>query len=250
MHSSAFRRGRIIEASPNHCVVSAVFFPRVSDKLRAQPLVSWYTVSLLSPSRSSLPRQLADGARRALRRPAGKGVAPSPRRTASYISPGRARAAFGFHRAADSAGAVIGPAIGLGLFELLSHHYRPVFIIAAIPAVLGVVALFFIPERKPKVTVRAEGDPTPPAKLGRRFYIFLAISLLFAFGNSSDAFLILRSENLGLTTTATVSAYILYTLVYTLGSFRWHRSDPLWAPQHHRPRVRDLRARLSGLRHR
>lgn len=151
----------------------------------------------------------------------GKGVRTAPRDAllADVSSKEKRGRAFGFHRAADSAGAVIGPAIGLGLFELLSHHYRPVFIIATIPAVVGIIALFFIPERKPKAVVRADGDPTPMTKLGGRFYVFLGISLLFAFGNSSDAFLILRSENLGLTTTATVSAYILYNAVYTFGAF-------------------------------
>lgn len=196
---------------------------RLSDKLRMRkPLVILgYGLSAIAKPllAAATVWPMALGARFVDR--LGKGVRTAPRDALlADISPKEKRGrAFGFHRAADSAGAVIGPAIGLGLFELLSHHYRPVFIIAAVPAVLGVMALFFIPERKPKATVRADGDPAPPAKLSRRFYIFLGISLLFAFGNSSDAFLILRSENLGLTTTATISAYILYNLVYTLGSF-------------------------------
>ena len=90
--------------------------------------------------------------------------------------------------------------------------------IAFFPAMLGVIALMFLPERKPKAAARSE-EPTSVQKLGHRFYIFLGISLLFAFGNSSDAFLILRSENLGLGTFATVSAYILYNAVYTAASF-------------------------------
>ncbi|MEO8456711.1 MAG: MFS transporter [Chloroflexota bacterium] len=152
----------------------------------------------------------------------GKGVRTAPRDAlmADVATKEQRGRAFGFHRALDSAGAVVGPAIGLGLFELLNHHYRLVFVIAFIPAAAGVIALMFLPERKPKIPApRADDDPTPPTKLGHRFYIFLGISLLFAFGNSSDAFLILRSENLGLGTTATVSAYILYNAVYTSASF-------------------------------
>jgi MFS family permease len=53
-------------------------------------------------------------------------------------------------------------------------------------------------------------------ELGRPFYVFLGISLLFALGNSSDAFLILRSKDLGLSNTETVSAYALFNAVYSL----------------------------------
>jgi predicted MFS family arabinose efflux permease len=146
----------------------------------------------------------------------GKGVRTAPRDALmADVSPAETRGrSFGFHRAADSAGAVIGPAIGLGLFALLSEDYRLVFAIAFVPAAIGVAALVFIPERRPPP--RAHGsEPTPLTKLGSRFYVFLGISLVFAFGNSSDAFLILRSQDLGLSTTATVSASILYTAVYT-----------------------------------
>jgi MFS family permease len=153
----------------------------------------------------------------------GKGIRTAPRdallaEASDKMHRGRA---FGFHRAADSAGAVIGPLIGLGLFELLSHHYRPVFLIAFVPAVLGVIALTLVPERRRAAAASpaALDDTTPPTKLGHQFYVFLAISMLFAFGNSSDAFLILRSEDLGLTTTATVLAYVVYNFVYTSASF-------------------------------
>ena len=127
--------------------------------------------------------------------------------------------AFGFHRAMDSVGAVIGPAVGLGLFELLHHHYRPVFAIAFVPAVIGVLALMLVKERKPRRRPRS-GRPSAALKeLGSRFYVFLGISLLFALGNSSDAFLLLRSNNIGLTEAETVSAYVLYNAVYASASY-------------------------------
>ena len=63
------------------------------------------------------------------------------------------------------------------------------------------------------------GPPFPCRRLGAPFYVFLGISLLFALGNSSDAFLILRSHNVGLTEAETVSAYVLYNAVYMAASF-------------------------------
>lgn len=150
----------------------------------------------------------------------GKGIRTPPRDAyMGDVAPkGMRGRSFGLHRAFDSAGAVIGPALGLGLFELLHHHYRPVFLIAFVPAAIGVFMLTLVKEHKPKA--RAAGAPSVPwRELGMRFYVFLGISLLFALGNSSDAFLILRSDNVGLTEAETISAYILYNAVYTATSF-------------------------------
>lgn len=150
----------------------------------------------------------------------GKGVRTPPRDAyMGDVSPAGLRGrSFGFHRAMDSAGAVVGPLLGLGLFELLNQNYRPVFLIAFIPAVIGILALTFVREARPKAR-KADAAAVPLGHLGTPFYIFLGISLVFALGNSSDAFLILRSNNVGLTEAETVSAYVLYNAVYTTASF-------------------------------
>ncbi|HSP55693.1 MAG TPA: MFS transporter [Dehalococcoidia bacterium] len=129
--------------------------------------------------------------------------------------------AFGFHRAADTMGAVIGPGIGLGLLALLNDDFRTVFLIAGIPALAGVAVLWVLKERKPEPKAGNQTSETGSRagvwrELGRPFYVFLGISLLFALGNSSDVFLILRSKDLGLTNTETVSAYVLFNAVYSL----------------------------------
>jgi hypothetical protein len=91
--------------------------------------------------------------------------------------------AFGFHRAADTAGAVIGPLIGLGLLSLLDDDFRAVFLIADPGdrrrggALAGEGAQAACPEGR-----RGGGAV---AELGRPFYVFLGISLLFALGNST-----------------------------------------------------------------
>ena len=123
--------------------------------------------------------------------------------------------AFGFHRAADTAGAVVGPLIGLALLAALNERFRLVFVIAGIPALAGVALLSVLRERKPREE-QPHAEAARIRELGAGFYLFLGVSLIFALGNSSDAFLILRSKDLGLSTTETVTAYVLYNTTYSL----------------------------------
>jgi len=118
----------------------------------------------------------------------------------------------------DTTGAVIGPAAGLGLLALLSQNFRLVFLIAGIPALAGVALLAVVPERRRIQRASEAAGGVRISELGRPFFIFLAVSLVFALGNSSDAFLILRSKDLGLSTDATIGAYIVYNTIYALGS--------------------------------
>ncbi len=148
---------------------------------------------------------------------AGKGFRTAPRDALiADVTPAQSRGrAYGFHRAADTMGAVIGPGIGLGLLALLDNDFRTVFLIAGIPALAGVAVLALVKEHKP--SARKDGEAAVPLReLGKPFYVFLGISLLFALGNSSDVFLILRSKDLGLSNTETVSAYVLFNFVYSL----------------------------------
>lgn len=147
---------------------------------------------------------------------AGKGLRTAPRDAliADVTPPEHRGQAFGFHRALDTLGAVIGPAIGLGLLALLDDDFRAVFLIAGIPALAGVAVLSLVKEHKPPE--RAAGEAAVPLReLGRPFYVFLGVSLLFALGNSSDVFLILRSKDLGLSNTEAVSAYVLFNATYS-----------------------------------
>ncbi len=78
----------------------------------------------------------------------GKGVRTSPRDAliASDTPPEMRGRAFGFHRAIDTAGAVVGPLIGLGLYELLNHQLRPLFLISLIPALVSIALIFLVRE--------------------------------------------------------------------------------------------------------
>ncbi|MDP3988411.1 MAG: MFS transporter [Candidatus Levybacteria bacterium] len=122
---------------------------------------------------------------------------------------------FGFHRAFDSAGAVLGPLLALLLLAVFKENLRTIFFIAFIPSAIGVLLLiFFVKEKKQeikKITIRFKWK-----ELNSSFKLFLIVSLIFYLGNSSDAFLILRSKDLGLSTTLVVLTYVLYNISQTL----------------------------------
>lgn len=128
--------------------------------------------------------------------------------------------AFGFHRALDTSGAVVGPLLALALLGALGdENLRLVFLLAFIPAVIGVLLIFKVRER-PRVA------PTSQTNLSirwglfdRRFKLFLLTAVVFSLGNSSDAFLILRAKDLlGDSTLLAVLAYAFYNVVYALAS--------------------------------
>ncbi|MGQ9571654.1 MAG: MFS transporter [Dehalococcoidia bacterium] len=148
----------------------------------------------------------------------GKGVRSSPRDAlvAQWTPPSVRGRAFGFHRAADTAGAVLGPLAALALMALIGDNYRLIFALALAPALLAVVLLRGVREA-PSAPAEQRSAPRPQFRqFGRSYYVFLAINLVFALGNSSDVFIILRARDLGLGVSEAVLAYVLYNLVYAL----------------------------------
>jgi MFS family permease len=148
----------------------------------------------------------------------GKGVRTSPRD--ALIADGTPASllgrAFGFHRALDTAGAVVGPLIALLLVGGLSLGIRTVLLVAVVPGVASVALLLVLVRDIPvKGAVRAEaGDP--PARAPGAYWAFLAVVLVFAIGNSSDTFLILRAKDVGLSLSLVVVAYVSFNVSYTL----------------------------------
>ncbi len=140
----------------------------------------------------------------------GKGIRGAPRDAiiAESVAEEKRGLAFGFNRAADHLGAVIGPMIA---FILLSYFaddptnptirdYRQVFLYASIPVVLGLFVIVFFVKEKPKKIF----DPiAPKIKLSLKefdgnFKRFLIVIALFTLSNSTDAFLLLRAEQSGI----------------------------------------------------
>jgi MFS family permease len=146
----------------------------------------------------------------------GKGVRTSARdalitESSDALTRGKS---FGFHRALDTLGAVVGPLIALLAIHFFDNNFRLIFLLAFIPSAIGVFLLVLFVQEK-----RKEPDLSSPLHLSWRnldssFKIFLAISFIFSLGNSSDAFLILRAQNLGLSLTLVVLVYVLFNFAY------------------------------------
>ncbi len=126
---------------------------------------------------------------------------------------------FGFHRALDSAGAFIGPSITLILLLVFKRTIFHILYIAIIPSFLALFLLTFIKESTKKTKTIEKRALFPSVKnLSPKLQMFFLIIAIFTLGNSSDAFLILRAQNIGLSLTLTVGAYILYNFVYAAAS--------------------------------
>lgn len=126
--------------------------------------------------------------------------------------------AFGFHRALDTSGAVIGPLLALALLGLLGENLRLVFFVSFIPALAGILLLFRVRERPRNIMAGGPSLSFRMALFDRRFKLFLLAVLVFSLGNSSDVFLILRAKDLGFSTFLVVLAYAFYNVVYALAS--------------------------------
>lgn len=132
----------------------------------------------------------------------GKGIRTSPRDAliADSVDVHARGRAFGFHRAADHAGAVLGPLIAFVLLERAGVEIRTLFLLAAVPAALSLIVLVGGVREAPKQVVSAATVAVKPERLRslpRRYWTVLGVILLFTLGNSTDAFLLLRAADLG-----------------------------------------------------
>jgi MFS family permease len=146
----------------------------------------------------------------------GKGIRGAPRDALLMVDVPREQRGrvFGFHRTADTAGAVVGPAIGLALYELLDHRLRPLLVIAVVPAVLSVLLVAAVREAPPDRASRQRVEVAGPAVLGPALRRLVVVLTLFSLVNFPDALLLLRAHDLGLSTAGVIGAYILYNAVY------------------------------------
>ena len=152
----------------------------------------------------------------------GKGLRGVPRDAllVDGIDSGSRGKVFGFHRAMDTLGAVVGPLIGLLGYELLDQQIAPLLFIAIVPAVLSVLLLVLVRE-KPRPGPRPPRQPilTGVRELSGRYWRVTAVVVGFGLVNFPDALLLLRLNEIGFGVVEVILAYVTYNLVYAVASF-------------------------------
>ena len=162
----------------------------------------------------------------------GKGIRTAPRDAliADSIDNTQRGLAFGFHRAADTLGAFLG--LGIAAFivwrtqadaTLLSlDTFKLIVLVSIVPGVLGVLVLWLgaadVPA-KPGVTGPGKGEETKRLsfkEMDPRFKYFLFVLILFTLGNSSDAFILLRGQERGLTILQVMGMSLTFNAIYTV----------------------------------
>ncbi len=152
----------------------------------------------------------------------GKGIRTSARDAliADSATPETRGAAFGLHRALDTLGAVVGPLLALVLLHFLDNKYSLIFLLASIPAFIGVgILLLVVKEPKHESKNQVFKLKLSLRSFNKPYKLFLLVNVLFALGNSSDAFLILRTQSLGYTAPVAVLLYVLFNAFYSLLSY-------------------------------
>ena len=151
----------------------------------------------------------------------GKGLRTPPRDALlADAAPGPIRGrAFGLHGSMDTAGAVAGPLLAWALLPVLGGDFRALFLLAFVPALIGIVVLLVGVREIPPQAAPGASVASPRAALGGRFWRFVPILLCFGIGNSSDAFLILRSRHLGIGEGSIPLLYLTFNVVYAAVSF-------------------------------
>jgi MFS family permease len=133
----------------------------------------------------------------------GKGIRGAPRDAmlAAFATASTRGRVFGFHRAMDHAGAVLGPLLASLFLYFRPDDYRTLFALTIVPGVLVMLILFRVPEPGggPAMPESPLAAPRigPPA-LPRDLYRAMAVILIFSLGNASDAFLLLRLGDIGI----------------------------------------------------
>jgi len=155
----------------------------------------------------------------------GKGIRTAPRDAlvADSVTKETRGLAFGFHRAMDTAGAMVGILIAVlvvwlaqkNALDITKSTFQTVVLISLLPAFLAVLSLAIGANDVPIKGQRA-APKFSLRSMGRPFITFLVIVSIFTLGNSSDAFLVLRAQNLGVTVTGILIMLAMFNLIYSL----------------------------------
>jgi MFS family permease len=215
------------------------FSGAVSDRLqRRKPiaLIGYLLAAVAKPLMGAATVwQALLGARLLDRLGAGTRSAPRDALVASSVDEADRGRAFGLEGLGDNAGAFLGPLVALFLLYGLHVDLRSVFYLAIIPGLLAFLMVLLVTE-KPVAVVAKSKIEINLGQFPRRYWKYLLATALFVMGNSSNAFLILQTRDVGVSLENTILVYAAFNLVAALISYpsgalsdRWGRRNILLA---------------------
>lgn len=147
----------------------------------------------------------------------GKGLRAAPRDSliSGSIKKNEAGKTFGFQKAMDNSGAIVGPLITFLLLSIFPLNYSYIFLLATIPAILGVLTIIiFIKEAKAEK--KETTNKISLKLLPKKFYFFLIIIFVFTLGNSADALLLVKTSETGIDKSYIPFVYMIFNTVSVL----------------------------------
>jgi MFS family permease len=215
------------------------FSGALSDKLqkrKAIALAGYLAAAIAKPLMGlSTVWQGVFGARLLDRLGTGTRSAPRDALIASSVDKGNRGRAFGLEGVGDNAGAFLGPLLAILLLYGLHVGIRAIFYLAIIPGLLAFTMVLLVRERPVPVAAKTKID-VGLRQFPKGYWKYLLVTALFGLGNSSNSFLILRTQDIGTPLEITILIYALFNLVaalisYPAGSFsdRWGRKNVLLA---------------------
>jgi MFS family permease len=149
----------------------------------------------------------------------GKGIRTAPRDSliAGSVTNGDTGRSFGLQKAMDNSGAILGPLVAFGLLSVFPGNYRMIFLIAGIPAIVAILVIIFgIHEARKKKEELITGFKFKD--LPRKYYFLLAIVFIFTLGNSTDALLLVKANEVGVKIAFIPLVYLVTNMVSVLAA--------------------------------
>ena len=204
----------------------------LSDKLRKRKVIAatGYAMSAVAKPLMGLSSmwQAVLGARILDRLGAGARSAPRDAIVASSLGTRDRGRGFGLEALGENAGAFVGPIATVLLLYTLQVDIRTVFYVAFIPALAALAIISFVVEQRPPADNPNTSTLVRPSEFPRSYWRFLIAVALFSIGNSSNSFLILRTQEAGASILMTTLVYAGFNLIAALVSYPLtHLSDKL-----------------------
>ena len=198
------------------------FSGALSDKLqkrKAIALVGYLLAAIAKPLMGlSTAWQGVFGARLLDRLGAGSRSAPRDALIASSVDKENRGRAFGLEGVGDNAGAFLGPLLAVLLLYALHVGIRAIFYLAIIPGLLAFFMVLLVKERPAAVAAKSKIDVSL-RQFPKGYWRYLLVTALFGLGNSSNSFLILRTQDIGSSLQTTIVIYAMFNLVAAVISY-------------------------------